>query len=429
MNKNINTVVIGGGCLGCASAISTQRRLRKLYGNDDKQVCVIEKSMIGSGLTARHSGIVRAANAVPKAAKLAKISTDYWKNLPEIWGVSCDFDANGALWIAHDAKHGKNEKWAKLSHSLNKLNIAFNEIDKNQAREICGNTIKFHDEEIYYYEPGAIQFDPSIVRDTLYNALNRNNIEIHEQVSVEGFISDDNDHIKTVLTSDGDINCEHVVNAAGAWSPALFDSLGIFIPVSTEKVNVVNWLTSQIDINVNMPIIADYTNLAYFRVWRNGEIHMHQPRHRNIRETARIFSEHPLNITGADFVNDPSNQYLGYGDIRIYEEIARKRFENIEKAVYGSGYHSYFDITPDLKFILGKDKTVGNLFHCLGSGQAFKYSPVFGEIIADCITGEGKHLNDIEEFSISRFDAEYMKYFWDQVSGIDNTLETETTSL
>ncbi|NIQ15340.1 MAG: FAD-binding oxidoreductase, partial [Candidatus Dadabacteria bacterium] len=57
-----------GGCLGCATAISTQRRLKQVSGGSDEKVCIIEKSLIGSGITARHSGIVRAANAVPKAA-------------------------------------------------------------------------------------------------------------------------------------------------------------------------------------------------------------------------------------------------------------------------------------------------------------------------------------------------------------------------
>ena len=90
---------------------------------------------------------------------------------------------------------------------------------------------------------------------------------------------------------------------------------------------------------------------------------------------------------------------------------------------------SYFDITPDLKFILGRDSKVSNLFHCLGSGQGFKYAPVFGELIADCITNEGKFLDEVEEFAISRFDDSYMKNFWSQVSGSDNTLEAEAATL
>ena len=429
MIKDVNTIVIGGGCLGVAAAISTQRRLQKLNLGGDNKVCIIEKSLIGSGLTARHSGIVRAANSSPKAAKLANDSIECWKNLESIWGIKCDFEENGAIWIAVENSGNKNIKWENLSVSLNEIGIEFRQIDRNKVNEIYGKNIKLYEDEVYYYEPGAIQFDPSIVRNILYKALKINQIQTLENVSVDGFVREENGDIKTVLTSVGDINCKNVVNAAGAWSPSIFNSLGIVIPVSTEVVNVVNWLTSQMDNNSKMPIVADYRNLAYFRSWRDGEIHMHQPRHRNIKEIARIFSEYPLNIIPADFVNDPTNQSLGYAQIRIYEDIARKRFENFGTVVYGSGYRSYFDITPDLQFILGRDNTVNNLFHSLGSGQAFKYTPVFGEIIADCIVGEGRYVHDIDDFSISRFSNDYMEKFLKKVSGVDHSLEIDAASL
>jgi len=429
MAESVNTVIIGGGVLGCASAISTQKRLRKINGNNDNNVCLIEKQVISSGISARHSGIVRSANAVPSAAKLAKNAIDYWKNLVAIWGVQCEYESNGAMWIARDTGSGKNEKWSELANSLVNLNIQFGQVDRHQAQEICTKNINLSDNEIFYFEPDAIQFDPTKVRKALYEAIKINKINIREKTNVQGFVTDNNGKINKVLTDNGDINCENVINAAGAWSPSIFDSLGLNIPVSIETVNVVNWLTSQLDIDYRMPIIADYSNLAYFRLWRNGEIHMHQPRHRNTREIARTFSENPLHITGGDLINDPTNQSLGYGQIRIYEDIARKRFNDLDKSIYSSGYRSYFDITPDLKFILGKDSKISNLFHCLGSGQGFKYAPVFGELIADCIANEGEFLDVAEEFSISRFSNTYMTNFWDQVSGSENTLEAEAAAL
>ena len=49
--------------------------------------------------------------------------------------------------------------------------------------------------------------------------------------------------------------------------------------------------------------------------------------------------------------------------------------------------------------------------------------------MADCITNEGKFLDEVDEFSISRFNDTYMANFWDQVSGSDNTLEAEAAAL
>ena len=47
-----------------------------------------------------------------------------------------------------------------------------------------------------------------------------------------------------IVTNESSLECEHVINASGAWSPAIFAKLGISIPVSVEPVYVVNWLTS-----------------------------------------------------------------------------------------------------------------------------------------------------------------------------------------
>jgi glycine/D-amino acid oxidase-like deaminating enzyme len=196
-----------------------------------------------------------------------------------------------------------------------------------------------------------------------------------------------------------------------------------------EPVAVVNWMTSRRELDAPMPIIADYVNLAYFRAWRDGELHMHQPRKRNQRETARAFAENPLAMLGADFVNDPVNQGLGYSQIRLYEDIARRRFDNVDRTVYSAGYRSYFDITPDLKFILGPDNRVPNLVHGLGAGQSFKYAPVFGEIVADCITGDGSLARQAAGFAIDRFDSDYMASFWAQVAGRHHALATEEAGL
>lgn len=74
MNK-FHIVVFGSGCLSTASAIALANHL-KLNNKNPKSICLVEKNVLSSSLSIRHSGIVRVANADVNAPKLAKISTD-----------------------------------------------------------------------------------------------------------------------------------------------------------------------------------------------------------------------------------------------------------------------------------------------------------------------------------------------------------------
>ena len=84
MPKHFHTIVIGGGCLGVATAVSLARR-RTVDGREP--VCLIEKAVLGAGLSSRHSAIIRSANASATAARLAARSTELWKD-PPIFGGS-----------------------------------------------------------------------------------------------------------------------------------------------------------------------------------------------------------------------------------------------------------------------------------------------------------------------------------------------------
>jgi glycine/D-amino acid oxidase-like deaminating enzyme len=352
-----------------------------------------------------------------------------WRDLDSHWGVPLRVEQPGAIWIARADASGDNPKWRALQAAMEEAGVAFGRVSFAAARELCPPQVRLDRDEVFYHEPGALQLDPADVRAALYAAVKANDVELREKTAVTGFGRAADGAISEVLTESGAIRCNHVVNACGPWSPSVFGSLGLQIPVSVEPVAVVNWMTSRRELDAPMPIIADYVNLAYFRAWRDGELHMHQPRKRNQRETARAFAENPLAMLGADFVNDPVNQGLGYSQIRLYEDIARRRFDNVDRTVYSAGYRSYFDITPDLKFILGPDNRVPNLVHCLGAGQSFKYAPVFGEIVADCITGDGSLARQAAGFAIDRFDSDYMASFWAQVAGRHHALATEEPGL
>ena len=187
MTTKFHTIVVGGGCLGCASAVSVRRRLQRQPGLAETRVCILEKHVIGSGISARHSGIVRAANAVPDAARIAKTATDQWQALEELWGVPAAFDACGAIWIAKDDGQSGNAKWNALELQMQEIGVEFRQISASEARDALPHIVSLHDGEVYFLEPGALQLDPSVVRSLLYNGLDANQVDVREKTEVAAF--------------------------------------------------------------------------------------------------------------------------------------------------------------------------------------------------------------------------------------------------
>jgi glycine/D-amino acid oxidase-like deaminating enzyme len=419
MNKHYHTVVIGGGCLGAACAFSVQRRL----GNKSGKVAIIEKKVLGAGLSSRHSAIVRSANASPMAARMAKIATQYWKNLKPLWGVSIPYEQSGAIWIAENTAGCRAESWTALEHMLQQEGIDFAMLAHRDVMELSRQALKTVPDEIYYYEPDVLQLDSPQILNAMQTAVKKNRIDVLEHCEVIDF-EHTGQGIGALQTSQGKILAEHVINAAGAWSADLFAGIGLNIPVALEPVYAANFLVSAHDIPEGMPIIADYVNQAYFRRWRGSILHMHQPRSRNVKDIARSFSRTAMNPEGANVIYDALSFNVTHQQLDNYLGKVINRFPKIGKPVYAGGYHSFFDITPDLKFILGADTQFTNLYHCLGAGQALKYAPIFGEIIADLITEGSVILNaiNIEEFSIGRFSNNDLSRYWQTNALTQNSL-------
>ncbi|MGZ8191222.1 MAG: NAD(P)/FAD-dependent oxidoreductase [Methylococcaceae bacterium] len=351
MTKHFNTVVIGGGCLGCACAFSISRQL----GRQQNKVAIIEKKVLGAGLSSRHSAIVRSANASAMAARMAKIATQQWKTLKTLWGVDIPFEQPGAIWIAENSQTtATTNKWQLLEKAMQKENIALQMISRNDVNDLCNGAIRVDPEEIYFYEPDVLQLDSSEILNAMQNAAKVNKIEIMEHCQVDDFERDNQGNINALLTNQGRIGCENIVNATGGWSSDLFASIDIHIPVALEPVYAANFLVSSQDIPASLPIIADFVNRAYFRRWRGSILHMHQPRARACNAIARSFSRAMMNPQGANVIYDASSFSVNHQQLDHYLNKVENRFPIVGKAVYAGGYHSFFDITPDLKFILGQ---------------------------------------------------------------------------
>ena len=408
--NSFHTIVIGGGCLGVATAVSLARRLGP---SGSGKICILEKSVLGAGLSSRQSAIARAANSSRSAARLAARSAEMWKDLFPLWEASAAWEQVGAIWIASNvAPREGSDAWTDLEASMRRAGIDFHVIDHVEATRLTCGKARFNSGERCFFEPEALQLDSTSVLQAMRSAVAAKNVTLCEHTQVEEFLLDGRGAINGVRTQRGELQCAFVVNAAGGWSPELFEPLGLRIPVALEPVCAANWLVGASDLPENLPIVADYVNMAYFRRWNGSVLHMHQPRHRAPRKIAASFGRSMMNPAGADVIYEAGNYAVAPRQIEKYREKIRERFPGIASPLWAGGFVSYFDITPDLKFILGADDQIPNLFHCLGAGQALKYAPIFGELIAEAVLEGHNGDVDLDEFSIARFAGIRLKEFW-----------------
>lgn len=407
MNIKCDYLIVGGGILGVACAIALAKKTNKT-----KKIVLIEKKVICAGLSSRHSGLIRAANASSLAAQLASEAIEMWKYLEDYWGITSSYEKTGAIWIGAKPKNAADkDPWQEISNHMKSLKIDFEEIDKNLVHELTKDVIHTDDNERYFYEPKAIQLNVSDLTESVSDAVMQANVSVYESTEITEIIKN-NDIISQIITNKGTFEPSKVINAAGAWSKKIFEPIGLNIPVTLEPVCIGKWLVGNSKLNHETPIIADYVNKAYFRRMPGSVIHMHQPRERITTKIAENFLAEEKFLL-PDSIYDVDHLNLPQATVDDYALKISNRFPKIEAPVFIGGYMSFFDITPDLNFILGNDDKVHNLIHCLGAGQALKYAPIFGEIIAEvAIEGESKQYN-IDEFSIGRFNKSSLNDYFD----------------
>ncbi len=394
-HEHFHTIVIGAGLLGCATAISVKRQL-----GSRGRVLLIDKGTLLSGVSREHSGIVRAVNSHAASASMARSAIALWTRLDKVWGHGVPLSRCGSIWIT---PQNEGPKWSELETTLGSQGIDFFEVSHREVRRLGNNRLRLEAGERVYFEPNALAINPGDLARTVIDSIRSNGVDTREHCAVTGFLGDSEDNIHTVLTSKGSFHCEKVVNASGPWSQQLLSQFDIAVPVRLEQVLVGNWKVPGLHLAADEPLIADMTSGHYFRTWGDGQVHIHSRRRVEssfISNKFNVAAKHPDEIMKPG--NDESAQLER--DVRAYSRRIQARFGVEAKSINCSGAsYRYFDITPDHRFILGSDNTIENLYHCVGAGQAMKYAPIFGQLLAKAICGESVSTPFHEDFSIARF--------------------------
>ncbi|MEP6702493.1 MAG: FAD-dependent oxidoreductase, partial [Betaproteobacteria bacterium] len=220
MKTHTRVVVIGGGVVGA----SVLYHLTKIGWTD---VMLLEKHELTSGSTWHAAGGVHTYNSDANVSRLQKYTIDLYQEIERISGQSCGLHATGNLVLAanKDVLDNIHMMYSRARY----LGLEMQLISPREAREL--NPLIDEREFIgALHRKDGGHVDPNGVTQAYVGAARKGGAQVHRHTRVSA-LEPRSDGGWLVITDQGEIICEHVVNAAGLWAREVGHMAGIELPV------------------------------------------------------------------------------------------------------------------------------------------------------------------------------------------------------
>lgn len=256
MKSHVQVAVIGGGVVGC----SVLYHLTKFGWKD---VVLIERKELTSGSTWHAAGGFHTLNADTNMAALQGYTIKLYQELEEISGQSCGLHHVGGLTIATDNDRMDYLKAERAKHQHMGLDTRL--VTPEEAGEIC--PVMNTDGIVgAMYDPLDGHLDPSGTTHAYAKAARMQGAEIYLQTKVED-LKPRGDGTWDVITENGTIHAEYVVNAAGLWAREVGRMVGVDHPLHPmeHQYLVTDDIPEVYERDSELPHVMDPSGESYFR--------------------------------------------------------------------------------------------------------------------------------------------------------------------
>ena len=220
MKANAQVVVIGGGVVGC----SVIYHLTKLGWKD---VVLIERSELTSGSTWHAAGGFHTLNADTNMAALQGYTIGLYRELEQLTGQSCSLHHVGGITLAGTPERMDFLKAARAMHRHMGLDTEL--VTPQEIKQLSPIT---NTEGVLgaLYDPLDGHLDPSGTTHAYAKAAQMQGAEIVLRNRVLE-TSQQADGSWQLVTEQGTIVAEHLVNAAGLWAREVGEMAGVYLPL------------------------------------------------------------------------------------------------------------------------------------------------------------------------------------------------------
>lgn len=419
--KHVDTVVIGGGIIGCATAWYLHKR--------GFSVTVVEKGRVAGEQSSRNWGFVRQQGRDLRELPLIMKSLENWRGIDAELGEATGFITCGNLAVApDDTKLQGMRNWAQ---DVSSYGLESRVVTGTELETLSPAMSRLYSAALY--TPSDGRAEPSLATQAIANALKKADQEVVEHCVVENLLTESG-KVTGVATEHGEIRSSKVVLAGGAWSSQFLRKLGLNLPQSDLRVSVgrTEAFEHGIDTPTWLPAVALRPRQDGGLSFASGSIMDHDLNLDSFRYLGRFLPNFLMNASSLRLhVNTRFSEQHRHA--RIYRQAQRDHYRSIrtldpipnhsllertradmvdafgfpEDLGLEETWAGRIDVMPDAIPVIDQVPQVKGLILATGmSGHGFGIGLGVGDVVAELVDRGTTEL-DLRPFSLSRFSERY----------------------
>ncbi len=382
MKSHVRVAVIGGGVVGC----SVLYHLTKLGWSD---VLLIERSELTSGSTWHAAGGFHTLNADTNMAALQGYTIQLYKELEQVSGQSCGLHHVGGLTLATTPERMDFLTAERAKHRYMGL-----ETEIVGPAEIKKISPIVNTEGVIgaLYDPLDGHLDPSGTTHAYAKAARQQGAEIALRTKVEA-LTPRPDGSWNVVTDQGTIVAEYVVNAAGLWAREVGEMVGVILPLHPmeHQYLVTDDIPQVYENNTELPHCMDPAGESYLRQEGRGLV---------IGFYEQDCDPWAVDGTPWDFGHELLPDKLERVGDKL--DVAYERYPVLETAGVKRIINGPFTFAPDGNPLVGPVPGLRNYWSACGVMAGFSQGGGVGLTLAEWMI-EGEPSRDVFAMDVARF--------------------------
>jgi len=364
-----DVVIVGGGVIGASIAYHLGLR-------GAGRVIVLERDRLGTGSTGKNAGGIRLQFSTEVNVRLSQRALPRLESFEDEMGIDPQFRQVGYLFlITAERDVDPFERSLALWH---RLGVPAERLTGAEAQALFPE-LRVDDVRFATFCAKDGYADPhSILQGYVARARDRG-VEFREGAPARA-IDVVGGRVTAVRAGDERIECDTVVNAAGAWGAQVGAMVGLTLPIAPLRRHI--FVTGPVPgLDQAFPLTIEFASGLYFHPESGGVL-----------------------LGMADPADPPRfDDSVNWDFLPTVVEHALGRVPILERATVKTGWAGFYEDTPDRHPILGTVDEVKGFVCAAGfSGHGLMHAPAAGEVIAQVICGETPSV-DITPLHFDRF--------------------------